>query len=204
MGKSINAQKQTRDVIVIGASAGGIRAIITLLSRLPADLPAILGVVIHRGARSVTDWSTMLGRATPLRVVEPADGDRLVPGVVHVAPSDLHLTFAGGQSHLEHGAKLHHTRPAIDPLFRSAAIEYRSRVVGVILTGGGRDGLQGLLDIKAADGISIAQNPSEAEHAWMPENAILGDHVDAVLTLDEIGDALVLLANGSTVEAGPG
>jgi two-component system chemotaxis response regulator CheB len=199
MDRSINTEKQARNVIVIGASAGGIEAVIEVLSKLPADLPATIGVVIHRGARSTSDWSAMLGSKTALRVVEPADGDHLAHGVVYVAPADFHLTFAGGKSHLEHGRKIHYTRPAVDPLFMSAALEYKSRVVGVVLTGGGQDGVQGLIDIKAAGGISLAQKPTEAQHASMPTYAIVGDHVDAVLSLDEIGAALALLANGEAV-----
>jgi len=196
---SINEEERTRDVIVIGASAGGIQAVIELLSRLPADLPAAVGVVIHRWAGTDADWSAILGRKTRIRVVEPADGDAVTQGVVYVAPSDVHLTFAGGKIHLDRGAKVNYTRPAVDPLFTSAALEYGSRVVGVVLTGRGRDGLQGLLDIKAAGGLSLAQEPGEAEQASMPVHAITGDHVDAVLSLDEIGDALVLLAGGSAV-----
>ena len=199
MDRSINTEKQTRNVIVIGASAGGIEAIIAVLSELPADLPATIGVVIHRGAWGTSDWSAMLGSKTRLRVVEPADGDHLAHGVVYVAPSDFHLIFAGGKSHLEHGRKIHHTRPAVDPLFMSAALEYKSRVVGVVLTGGGDDGLQGLLHIKAARGISLVQEPTEAQVASMPTQAIIGDHVDAVLSLDEIGAALTLLANDEAV-----
>ncbi len=196
----INAEERTRDVIVLGASAGGIRAIVEVLSRLPADLPAVVGVVIHRGASTQSDWSATLGRKTGLRVVEPADGDRVIRRVVYIAPSDVHMTFAGGSIHLDHGAKVQHTRPAVDPLFTSAALEYASRVVGVVLTGGGRDGLQGLLDIKAAGGLSLAQEPAEAQQTSMPVHAITGDHVDAVLSLDEIGDALALLATGRAVQ----
>lgn len=199
MDRSINTEKQPRDVIVIGASAGGIEAIIEVLSKLPADLPATIGVVIHRGSRSITDWSAMLGRKTRLRVVEPADGDHLAHGVVYVAPADFHMIFAGGKSRLEHGRKINYTRPAVDPLFMSAALEYKSRVVGVVLTGGGQDGLQGLISIKAAGGISLAQKPTEAQDASMPRHAISSSHVDAVLSLDEIGAALVLLANGKAV-----
>ncbi len=200
MRNSINADEVARDVIVIGASAGGIKAVIEVLSRLPADLPAIVGVVIHRGATSPSNWSATLATKTNIRVVEPADGDLLTRGTVYVAPSDCHMTFHGENVHLEHGAKQQHTRPAVDPLFTSAALAYGLRVVGAVLTGGGQDGLQGLLDIKAYGGLSLAQAPSEAEYATMPENAIRGDHVDAVLILDDIGDALVRLARGLTVE----
>jgi len=87
----------------------------------------------------------------------------------------------------------------VDPLFASAALTYGRRVVAVVLTGGGHDGVQGLLDVTRAGGLSLVQKPSEAEHASMPEYAIAHDHVRAALTVDEIGDALVLLARGGAV-----
>ena len=193
------ATASTRDVIVIGASAGGVQAVITLLSRLPANLPAFIGVVIHRGNQSQVDRSSILGRKSAIQVAEPGDGARLKRGVVYVAPSDCHMRFLQDSVALDRGLKHHHTRPAVDPLFTSASVSFGSRVVGVVLTGAGADGLQGLIDIKAAGGLSLAQNPTEAEHASMPEHAILYDHVDAVLSVEEIGDALVLLAQGDAV-----
>ena len=199
VSSSINPQRITRDVIVVGASAGGIRAVIEVLSRLPADLPAFIGVVIHRGAPSSSNWSEVLGMKANLRVVEPADGDPLTRGVVYVAPADCHMTFEHGRIALDGRAKEHHTRPAVDPLFASAALAYGPRVVGVILTGGGHDGMQGLLDVTTAGGLSLVQKPSEAEHASMPEYAIAHDHVRAALTIDDLGDALVLLARGCAV-----
>jgi two-component system chemotaxis response regulator CheB len=199
MRAAINPQKIVRDVIVVGASAGGIRAVIEMLSRLPADLPAFMGIVIHRGASSTSNWSSTLGMKTNLRVVEPANGDVLTRGVVYLAPADCHMTFLHGGIALDGSAKEHHTRPAVDPLFASAALAYGPRVVGVILTGGGHDGMQGLLEVTTAGGLSIVQKPSEAEEASMPEYAIAHDHVGAALAIDEIGDALVLLARGGAV-----
>jgi two-component system chemotaxis response regulator CheB len=199
MSDSINPQNIVRDAIVIGASAGGIRAVIEVLSRLPADLPAFVGVVIHRGAVSSDDWSRTLGSKTKLRVVEPADGDALVRGVVYVAPSDCHMTFERDSVHLDGNAKEHRTRPAVDPLFISAASVFGPRVVGVVLTGGGHDGMQGLLHITTAGGLSLVQKPSEAQQASMPAYAIAKDHVAASMTVDGIGDALVLLARGCAV-----
>ena len=196
----LNRQKLVRDVIVIGASAGGISAVTEVLSRLPADLPAFIGVVIHRGAVTRADWSRTLGRKTQLRVVEPSDGAALSRGVVYVAKADCHMTFEHERVGLDGGAKEHFTRPAVDPLFISAASSYGARVVGVILTGGGHDGMQGLLHITTAGGLSLVQKPSEADHASMPEYAIAHDHVLAALTVDEIGDALVLLAQGQAVQ----
>jgi two-component system chemotaxis response regulator CheB len=202
MGVSINHEKIARDVVVVGASAGGIRAVIEILSRLPGDLPAFIGVVIHRGADSTASWADVLGMKTKLRVVEPNAGDRLTPGFVYVAPSDCHMTFEYGGIVLGGGPKEHHARPAVDPLFASAARAYGPRVVGVVLTGGGHDGMQGLLHVTTAGGLSLVQKPSEAEHASMPEYAIAHDHVRAELTVDEIGDALVLLARGRDVPLG--
>jgi two-component system chemotaxis response regulator CheB len=202
MNVPINSEKIVRDVIVVGASAGGIPAVIEMLSRLPADLPAFMGVVIHRGNHSTANWSKTLGMKAKLRVVEPADGDSLIRGVVYIAPGDHHMRFEHDTIALDGGPKEHHTRPAVDPLFSSAALSYGRRVVGVVLTGGGHDGMQGLLDVTTAGGLSLVQKPSEAEDASMPEYAIAHDHVRAALTVDEIGDALVLLARGSTIPIG--
>jgi two-component system chemotaxis response regulator CheB len=199
MSAWINPEKVTRDVVVVGASAGGIHAVIEILSRLPADLPASVGVVIHRGKASKSDWSATLGRKTKLRVIEPANGASLTRGVVYIAPADCHMTFERDRIALAGGAKEHYTRPAVDPLFISAARAYGPRVVGVVLTGGGHDGMQGLLHITTAGGLSLVQKPSEAEDASMPEYAISHDHVRAVLSIDRIGDALVVFARGGAV-----
>jgi len=195
----INSEKIARDVIVVGASAGGFRAVIELLARLPADLAAFIGVVIHRGATSSSNWSASLGNKTQLTVVEPANGDAMQRGVVYVAPGDCHMTFESGRITLDGEPKQHHTRPAVDPLFSSAALAYGPRVVGIVLSGGGHDGMRGLLDIARAGGLSLAQKPSEAEHDSMPAFAIKHDHVRAALSVDELGAALVLLVRGEPV-----
>ena len=158
-----------------------------------------IGVVIHRGAVSKENWSHALGSKTKLTVVEPENGELLRRGVVYLAPSDCHMTFGNDRVALDHEAKEHFTRPAVDPLFISAALAYGSRVVAVVLTGGGHDGMQGLLQVTKAGGLCLVQKPSEAEHASMPAYAIAHDHVRAALTVDEIGDALVLLARGCAV-----
>jgi two-component system, chemotaxis family, protein-glutamate methylesterase/glutaminase len=202
MPYSMNRSSSVRDVIVIGASAGGVRAVIEVLSRLPASLPAFVGVVIHRGASSTSNWSDVLGMKTELRVIEPSNGALLEHGVVYVAPADFHMRFERGRIVLDGGTKEHRTRPAVDPLFTSAALAYGDRVVAVVLTGGGHDGMQGLLQVTQAGGLSIVQNPSEAEHSSMPRYALANDHVSAALTVDEIGDALVCLARGDSVSVG--
>jgi two-component system, chemotaxis family, protein-glutamate methylesterase/glutaminase len=199
---SINPTRIVRDVIVVGASAGGIRAVIELLSRFPQDLPAFVAVVIHRGAASTASWSDVLSQKSGMRVVEPANGAPLTRGVVYLAPADRHMTLENGQIVLDGGAKEHCTRPAVDPLFASAALAYGPRVVGVVLSGGGHDGMQGLLAVTNGGGLSLVQKPSEAGNASMPEYALEHDHVSAALTVDEIGDALVLLAHGDPVRIG--
>lgn len=204
VGVSINPENIARDVVVVGASAGGVRAVIEILSRLPADLPAFMGIVIHRGADSTSSWAGVLGMKTKLRVVEPTHGDSLARGFVYIAPADCHMTFEDGRIALDGGSKEHHARPAVDPLFTSAARDYGPRVVAVVLTGGGHDGMQGLRDVTMAGGLSLVQKPSEAEHASMPQYAIAHDHVRAELTVDEIGDALVLLARGGDVPLAAG
>ncbi len=198
-GASINPLKIVRDVIVIGASTGGHHAVTEILSRLPEDLPAFIGIVIHRGAVSKSDWSHSLGGKTKLRVVEPKNGELLTRGVVYVAPGDCHMTFADDHVLLDHDAKQHFTRPAVDPLFVSAAQAYGPRVVAVILTGGGHDGMQGLLHVTTEGGLSLVQKPSEAENSSMPEYAIAHDHVRAAFPVDEIGAVLVQLARGCEV-----
>lgn len=192
-----------RDVITIGASAGGVQALMHLLAKLPADLPAIVGIVLHRSPHHETRLPFVLGRHAGLKVIEPESGDPLDHGVVYVAPRDQHLLFEGGRASLSRGPREHLTRPAIDPLFRSAATEFGARVTGILLTGFGGDGVPGLLRIKAAGGISIVQDPREATHPTMPRRAIAEDHVDAILTLDGIAAAIVNLVEGAPLDAAP-
>jgi two-component system chemotaxis response regulator CheB len=195
MGR-LNVECLVRDVIVIGASAGGVSAIVELLGELPSGLPTIVGVVIHRGATSPDDWSPSLGKSSSLRVVEPSHGELITRGVVYIAPADHHMTFRDNAVFLDRKPKEHHTRPALNPLFKSAALAYGTRVLGIVLTGGGTDGTEGLRDITSAGGLSLVQTPSEAANASMPRYALLHDDVSAALTIAEIGRAIVELAYG--------
>jgi two-component system, chemotaxis family, protein-glutamate methylesterase/glutaminase len=199
MDISINPEQVARDVIVVGASAGGIRVVIDILSEIPPELPAFIGVVIHRGADTTESWADVLGLNTRLRVVEPSDGAVLTRGVVYIAPAACHMTFERDRIVLDAGPRHHRMRPAVDPLFTSAARAYGSRVVGVVLTGGGHDGMEGLVDVTTAGGISLVQKPFQAEAPSMPTYALAHDHVRAALFVDEIGGALVGLARGESV-----
>ena len=202
MARTINAERRPRDVVTIGASAGGVEALMQLLAKLPADLPAFIGIVLHRSPYHETRLPWVLGRHASLRVAEPHDGEMLQPANVYVAPRDRHMVFVGGYARLNHGPKEHRTRPAADPLFRSAAGAYGPRVTGVLLSGFGSDGVPGLIHIKAAGGVSLVQDPREAMHPVMPTRAIVEDDVDAVLPLDGLAEAITALAYGRPLQHG--
>lgn len=197
----INTERMKRDVIVIGASAGGVQPLKDLLRLLPPTLPAMVAIVLHRSPYHETQLPMVLGRHALLSVIEPADRDPILSGAVYVAPRDQHLIFENGCVRLSRGAREHHTRPAIDPLFRSASERYGSRVVGVLLSGMGADGVSGLIAIKRRGGVSLVQHPDEARFETMPCTAIAEDQVDAMLTIDELAGVLPALARGDAIEA---
>ena len=196
----INIERVKRDVIVIGASAGGVQPLKDLLELLPPDLSATVAIVLHRSPYYETSLPAVLGRHALLSVLEPADRDPVLSGAVYVAPRDQHMLFEDGIVRLTRGAREHHTRPAIDPLFRSAAERYGPRVVGVLLSGMGSDGVSGLIAIKKLGGVSLVQHPGEARFQNMPCTAIAEDDVDAMLTVDELAAALAALSRGEAVE----
>jgi two-component system, chemotaxis family, protein-glutamate methylesterase/glutaminase len=196
---AINSEGIVRDVIVLGGSAGSYQAIVDILGSLPAGLPAIVGVVLHRGAQSSRDWSVSLGRKAVIDVREGKHGTMLYNGSAYIAPSDHHMMFQAGLVRLDGGPKQHFTRPAVNPLFKSAAAQYGTRVVGVVLSGCGADGSDGLRAISEAGGVSLIQKPSEAEAPSMPKHAARYDHVQASLSVDDIAGVLVALAHGAKV-----
>lgn len=184
-------------LVVMGTSAGGLDALKRVLGRLPADFPAPVLVVMHIGARD-SILPELLGKVCALPVRHARDGERLARAVVLVAPPDRHLMVARdgaiGCVRLSRGAMENYTRPAIDPLFRSAAAAYGPGVTGVVLTGYLDDGTAGLLAIKACGGRAVVQDPDEAFAPGMPASALEQVAVDHVLTLDELGDMLPELA----------
>jgi two-component system chemotaxis response regulator CheB len=198
----LNESRVVRDVIAIGASAGGVQALMDLLELLPGDLPAAVCIVLHRSPYHETQLPLVLGRRARLAVLEPADGMPLLRGTVYVAPRDQHMVMHDGILRLERGPKQHRTRPAIDPLFRSAAAAHGRRVVGVLLSGMGGDGVSGLIGIKQAGGISLVQSPTEAQFPTMPSRAIKEDDVDGVGPVAEIAEVLSVLATGGVVPRG--
>jgi two-component system chemotaxis response regulator CheB len=192
----MNESRVARDVVVLGGSAGALAALKTILGVLPARLPATLAIVMHRSATFESQLAALLGRICPLPVREPADGEAICSGHVYIAPRDVHMTVDRNHWRLTRGPKLHWLRPAVDPLFTSAAAHYGKRVVGTLLSGGGWDGVSGLLAIKSAGGLSIAQDPTEAPYDSMPMHAILDDHVDSILRAAEIAAAIPALVKG--------
>ena len=183
-------------LILIGASAGGVNALTRITSALPANLPATVLIVMHIGARRSL-LPEILQKCCPLPVRHAEDCDLLQPGQVLIAPPDRHLTVEKyeGQprARLWHSPRENHTRPAIDPLFRSAAAAFDGDVIAAILTGYLDDGTAGLYAVKACGGHAIVQDPSDAQVPDMPASALAYVAVDQVLPLNEIGPMLTAL-----------
>jgi len=196
--RTLNSEGIKRDIVVIGASAGGVMALKDLFAALPARLPASVGVVLHRGT-GPSELAHVLSRRSALPVLEPNGDTALKSGVIYLAPPDHHLLFEAHGAVLQRGPKEHSTRPAVDPLFRSAAEAYGRRVVGILLTGCGEDGVSGLIAISNAAGLTLAQDPDEAYMPSMPLNALRQDDVDGVFRLGELAAAVGALAMGQAI-----
>jgi two-component system chemotaxis response regulator CheB len=182
------------DIVTIGASAGGLPTLRELTGALSADLPASLFVVLH-----VTDYTpfylpSILAKASPLPVIAAEDGMPIERGKVYLAPPDRHLLLTRERIQVVRGPKENRHRPAIDPLFRSAAWTLGSRVVGVVLSGTMDDGAAGLWAIKSCGGITVVQDPQEALHSDMPMSALLLTKVDYCVRVREIAELLPRLA----------
>jgi two-component system chemotaxis response regulator CheB len=181
-----------RDIVVIGASAGGVHALRVLAAALPADFAAAVCVVLHVGSFK-SSLPALLEAAGPLPVAHARSGDRLRHGRILVAPPSDHLLLEGAAVRLSHGPKEHHTRPAVDPLFRSAALSHGPRVIGVLLTGGRDDGTAGLQAIKQCGGLAVVQDPADAEDPGMPGAALQAVDVDHCVPLERIAPLLAQL-----------
>jgi two-component system, chemotaxis family, protein-glutamate methylesterase/glutaminase len=183
-------------VVGIGASAGGVDALIRLVRHLPGDLPAAICIVLHVPATGHSLLAPILDRITDLSVGVAADGEPLRPGRVYVAPPDRHLTVDSGSVRLGRGPKENAVRPAVDPLLRSLAAAYGEAAVAVVLSGALGDGSSGAMAVKQAGGVVIVQDPEDATVPSMPESALRAVGDDAVLPSAEIGEALRRLADG--------
>lgn len=190
----------TRDIVVIGSSAGGVEALQRLCAALPADFPAAIFIVQHLSPSARSVLPRLLDKAGPLTALSPVDGQQFEPGHIYVGAPDHHLLLRPGKVLMRRGPYENRTRPAVNALFRSAAIHHGGRTVGLVLTGLLDDGTDGLIAIKAGGGLSVVQDPDDAEWPSMPRNALKRDHVDHALPLDQIPDLLARLVRE---EAGP-
>lgn len=190
----------TRDIIVIGASAGGIQALSKLVTDLPADLPAAVLLVLHVAANFPSLLPQILSRESHLPAAHAKNGEEIVHGRIYVAPPDLHLLIENKQIKLVHGPRENLHRPSIDALFRSAARWAGPRVIGVILTGARSDGTVGMRAIKLRGGITIVQDPLEAPFPSMPMSVMQNMRVDYSMPLSEIGSLLNHLSRETVPE----
>lgn len=175
-----------RNVIVIGASAGGVYALKALVSSLPPDFDATIFVVVHISPHSPSYLATILDKAGPLKALHPTDGEIIQPGHIYVAPSDHHLLVEYDQVIVKKGPKENRFRPSIDALFRSAAYTYGPRVIGIVLTGMLDDGTSGMWSVKRMGGICIVQEPEDALYASMPNHVMEYVAVDFVVPLPKM------------------
>ncbi|KAA0677389.1 chemotaxis protein CheB [Roseomonas genomospecies 6] len=183
-----------RSILAVGASAGGITALKTLFAAMRRDVTATVFVVQHIGATQSV-LPAVLSRAGWLPAFHPEDGEPVRPGWIHIAPPDHHLLVKDGCALVRRGARENRCRPAIDPLFRSVAVAYGPRVVGLILTGTLDDGTAGLRAVKRCGGVAVVQDPEDAEWPSMPRNALRHVSVDACAPLSDLPALLARLLN---------
>jgi two-component system, chemotaxis family, protein-glutamate methylesterase/glutaminase len=187
-------------IVVIGTSAGGIETLRTLVAALPADFPAPICVVMHTAPEAPGVLDDILNRVGTLRAVNASTGMRLKPGHIYVAPPDYHLLVEPGVLRITKGPRENRFRPAVDPLFRSAAQVYGPKAIGVVLTGNLDDGTAGLWAIKQLGGVAIAQDPRDALFPSMPANAIHHVKVDHVVGIAELAPLLARLTGQGAAE----
>lgn len=186
---------QHRDIIVIGASAGGFEAIQTLVAKLPADLRATIFIVWHMSPDATGVLPQVLNKKSRIPASNARNREYFQPGHIYIAAPDRHLLLGQGYMRLTRGPKENSFRPAVDPLFRSAASLYGPRVIGVILSGALDDGTSGLWSIKQAGGLTIVQDPADATISSMPEHALRSVDIDYCVPVADMADLLIRLTN---------
>ncbi|HEX8594434.1 MAG TPA: chemotaxis protein CheB [Pseudomonas sp.] len=182
--------EHTRNIVVIGASAGGVEALQCLFRSLPPELPAVFLVVLHIPPYTPSALSSVLSRVTSMPVLSVIEDQALKAGRVYVASADHHLVVVDGGLRVTRGPKECRSRPAIDVLFRSASVIHEERVIGVVLSGALDDGTAGLWAIKDRNGLAMVQDPGEAGHSSMPKSAIQHVAVDFIGTVKELASEI--------------
>ncbi len=183
------------DLIAIGASAGGLPALLKIVNAFQADGPAIV-VVQHLDPRHKSQIPHLLSRRASIPVKEAEDGEPIGRGIMYVGPADEHLLVSEARIQLAHSRLVRFSRPSIDVMFASVAATYGPRAIGVILSGSNRDGADGIAAIKRSGGVTVAQSPDSAEYRVMPQAAIDTGCVDHIIPLDTMGKTLALLSQG--------
>jgi len=183
--------KKGRDIVVIGTSAGGLDALDRLIGQLPAGFPAAVFIVQHlHPEHTPTALLYKLGAHKTFDCKIAENGEAFERGKIYVAPSDAHLLIKESTLLIARGARENRYRPAVDPLFRSAAVAHGPRVIGIVLTGMLDDGTSGLMAIHRCGGITVVQDPLDALYPDMPQSAINNDHVDYCVPLTAMGQLL--------------
>jgi two-component system chemotaxis response regulator CheB len=182
-----------RNIIVIGASAGGVGALIELVKQFPPGMQAAVFIVQHVSAFSPSQLPQILSRSGPLQAVHPKDGEHIEAGKIYVAPPNFHLLIDDHKIAVKKGPKENRFRPSIDALFRSAAYTYGSRVISIVLSGMLDDGTSGMWTVKRMGGVGIIQDPEEAICPSMPHNVLEYVAVDHCIGIDKMGDILLQL-----------
>lgn len=189
-------------LVVVGASLGGLQALEVLLAGLPKNFPVPVAIVQHRHKSSDDKLRMMLQKYSPLVVIEPQDKEEIVPGCIYLAPADYHLMIEAASDlvpypcfSLSTDAPVTYARPSIDVLFETAADTYAENMIGVLLTGANHDGTEGMAKIRARGGRTVVEEPSTAACSTMPKAAIARGVAQHILPLAEIAPFLVKICN---------
>ncbi len=194
------SKKIAYEVVVIGSSWGGLKALSVLLARLNGDFPLPILIVQHQHRNSAGLLAGILKERTLLNVVEAEEKDSIKPGNIYIAPAGYHLLIESDKTvSLSNDDLVNYSRPSVDVLFESAAEVYREKTIGVVLTGANNDGAQGMKRIKQFGGLAMVQNPKTAEADSMPRAAIKTADVDYIATLEDIADLLIKYSSGPKI-----
>lgn len=180
------------EAIVIGVSAGGMKAMKVIFSLLPKDFNIPIIIVQHLSSRSENQWIKLLNDKSNLFIKEADEKEIIEQGIVYIAPPNYHLLIETNKTFsLTIDEYVNFARPSIDVLFESAAEAYKNKLIGVVLTGSNNDGTKGIKRIQECGGLVIIQNPETAESAYMPASAIAAVHPDYILSLEDIIKLLI-------------
>lgn len=195
MNDVINLESKFK-AVVIGTSAGGLHALLSILEGLPAKFSIPIIIVQHRSKDQRDLLEFVLQSKCEIKIKQADEKEDIEDGVVYIAPPDYHLLVEHNETFsLTSDEQINYSRPSIDVLFETAAMVYRESLVAIILTGANKDGADGIRTVQEYGGLTIAQNPNEAEFSVMPESAIKTHSVKRILTLEEIKKFLIKIGS---------